>query len=145
MTGFSLWNKGELIEYGSLVADKKEKDIMERMSQMYFKIKDLLEKSKPDFVVLEGVQYQNSFKTLMQLSQLQGIIISLLFERNIGYVLIEPTAWKAFMKITGRKRVDQKASAIQKVKELFNIDAEEDVAEAVLIGSWGVASIYQTK
>ena len=108
---------------------------------MYFLIRDLLRQRSPDFVVLEGVQFQNNYKTYSQLSQMQGIVFSILFELDIGFCIIEPNSWRKFVDVKGRKRVEQKAAAIEKVKEVFGIDAEEDVAEAICIGLWGVNNV----
>ena len=63
VTGYSIWKNKELHSYGTLDADPKEKKPIERMYQMYFKIKELIDDIKPDFVVIEGVQFQNNYKT----------------------------------------------------------------------------------
>ena len=111
------------------------------MNKMYFLIKELIEKHNPDFVVIENVQYQNNFRTYNMLSQMQGIIFALLFELNLGFICIEPTAWKSFCSVQGRKRAEQKASIIQIVKDLYNINATEDEADAIGIGMWAIKNI----
>lgn len=138
VTGYSIWKNKELHSYGTLDADPKEKNPMERMYQMYFKIKELIDDIKPDFVVIEGVQFQNNYKTYSQLSQLQGIILSILFERDLQFIFLEPTAWKAFCKIKGRKRIEQKANTIQMVKDKFGLELSEDICDAIGIGLWTI-------
>jgi len=113
------------------------------MKQMYDKIKGCLIKINPDFVVFENVQFQKNYGTFQQLSQLQGVLMSLLFERNIGFQIIEPTAWKAFCGVKGRKRTEQKANAIQLVKDKFNLYVSEDEADAILIGFWAINKILK--
>lgn len=110
---------------------------------MYDNIKRCLEKNNPDFVVFENVQFQKNYGTFQQLSQLQGLIMALLFERNIAFQYIEATAWRAFCGIKGRKRVEQKVNAIQMVKDKFNLSVSEDEADAILLGNFAVNKILK--
>lgn len=144
ITGYSVWENKELINYGIVESDSKEKKPIERMYQMYFKIKDLIENINPNFVTIEGVQFQNNYKTYSQLSQMQGIILSLLFERNIGFIIIEPTAWKAFCSIKGRKRIEQKSNTIQMVKDKFGLELSEDICDSIGIGLWTINNVKET-
>jgi len=136
-----LWENEKLTDYGKLNSDIKENNPIERMNRMYFLIKDLLHKHNPEFVVLENVQFQNNYKTYAQLSQMQGVVFSLLFERELGFLLIEPIAWRSFCGIKGRKRAEHKAAAIQLVNDKFQIDTDEDTAEAICIGVWASSNI----
>jgi Holliday junction resolvasome RuvABC endonuclease subunit len=119
----------------------KENNPIERMRQMYIMIKSATEEIKPDFVVLEGVQFQQNYRTYSQLSQLQGVLFSILFELDIGFVICESTAWKKHIGVQGRKRDEQKLSTIQIIKERFGIVAEEDIADAIGLGCWSVDNI----
>ena len=143
VTGYSLYNNSNLINYGTIQSNSTEKNPIERMKQMYDNIKQCLVKYNPDFVVFENVQFQKNYGTFQQLSQLQGVLMSLLFERNIGFHIIEPTAWKAFCGVKGRKRQEQKDNAIQLVKDRFKLSVSEDEADAILIGFWAINKILR--
>jgi len=130
-----------LVDYGTLQSNPKEENPIERMKQMYDNIKQCLDKYNPHFVVFENVQFQKNYGTFQQLSQLQGLIMALLFERNIGFQYVESTVWRAFCGVKGRKRAEQKASAIQMVKDKFNIEVSEDEADSIGIGIWAVNNI----
>jgi len=134
----------ELITYGILEADKK-KDIMERMYQMYFSVKKLYDNVNPDFVFIEDTHYQRNFASFQSLSQMQGVILSILFEKNVGFQIVKPSTWKSVTKVKGRKRKEQKESAMQIVKEKYKINVSEDVAEAILIGLWGTKLFQKEK
>ena len=108
------------------------------MKQMCDEIECIIEKYQPDFIVFENVQFQKNYGTFQHLSQLQGIIMALLFEKNIGFQIIEPTAWKSVAGVKGRKRTEQKSSAIQIVKDKYNLEVSEDEADAILIGFWAI-------
>ena len=112
------------------------------MRIMRERVVELLDKYKADYVVLEQVQFQQNYRTYSQLSQLQGVLFSVLFEKDIGFCLVEPTKWKKYSNIKGRKRVEQKQDTIQKMKEKYNInDITEDMADSIGIGTWAVNNL----
>lgn len=113
------------------------------MREMYDKISELINTYEPDFIVFEDVQFQNNYGTFKQLSQLQGILMALLFERDIGFMTVEPTKWKSFCEIKGRKRVEQKANCIQMVKTKYKIEVSEDEADSIGIGVWAVNNLLK--
>jgi len=143
ITGYSIFNNNNLDTYGLLEANEKEKNPIERMKEMNDKIIALIENVKPDYIVFEQVQFQNNYGTFQQLSQLQGIIMAYLFKINIGFNLIEPTAWKSCCCIKGRKRVEQKLNTQKFVKEKYGFDVSEDEADAIGIGYWSMNNLKQ--
>ena len=132
-SGISVFIDGEYDHSTVLTVDEKL-PIMERMKQMYDKIKLYIETENPDWVSIENVQYQNNFKVYQQLSQFQGVLFAYFFDNNVPFMLFEPSAWRSYNGIKGRKREEQKQAAINKVKELYNIDVTDDEAEAILQG-----------
>lgn len=141
ITGYSIFNNNELDTYGLLESNKDESNPIERMKEMNDKIIALINDVNPDYIVFEQVQFQNNYGTFQQLSQLQGIIMAYLFKIDIGFNLIEPTAWKSCCGIKGRKRVEQKANTQKFVKDKYNIDVSEDEADAIGIGYWAIKSL----
>lgn len=141
ITGYSVWENKKLIGYGLLNSNIKENNPLERMRIMGSLISEKVEELCPDVVVIEGVQFQNNYRTYSQLSQMQGVIFNVLFTRNLAFRLIEPTAWKSYSKIKGKKRVEQKENTILMVRNKFNIDVSEDEADAIGIGIWAINNI----
>lgn len=142
-TGWSYWDNKRLLKYG--VIDMQESDAaFVRMAQMGSEIDKLVRRFKPNHVVIEQVQFQHNYKVYSQLSQLQGIIMRILFEKNIAFTLVEPTKWRAFDGIKNRKREETKAAAIQAVKDKYYIDVSEDIAEAIGIGLWAIENVEDT-
>lgn len=139
-TGWSFWIDENLINYGVIDVDEDD-PAFERMKNMSREIAALINKKRPDYVVIEQVQFQRNYKVYSQLSQLQGVIIQLLFERNIPFTLVEPTKWRAYDGIKGAKRKEQKEAAIQTIYNKYNIMVTEDTAEAIGIGLWAVNNI----
>jgi Holliday junction resolvasome RuvABC endonuclease subunit len=104
-------------------------------------IKSLIKQTKPDYIVFENVQFQNNYGTFQQLSQLQGVIMAYLFETDIGFIIIEPSAWKSCCGIKGRKREEQKKNTQIYVKDKYGFDVSEDEADAIGIGTWAIKNI----
>lgn len=143
ISGYSIFKDKELIAYGKLEVDQNEKNYVERIKQMNDKIIELIENNKPNFVVFEDVQFQRNYQTYQQLSQLQGVIMGYLFELDLGFQIIEPSGWKSLCGIKGRKREEQKKNTQIFVKDKYNVDASEDEADAIGIGTWACNKIKQ--
>ena len=141
ISGYSIFEDKNLVAYGTLEVDQKEKNYVERIKQMYFKIKELIQINNPNIIVFEGIQFQNNQKTYMQLANLQGALMAYLFELDIPFQIIEPSAWKSFAKIQGRKREEQKKNTQEFVKNKYGIDVSEDEADAIGIGVWASSKI----
>lgn len=141
ITGYSIFNNNNLGTYGLLKANEDEKNPIERLKEMNDKIIALIKDVRPDYVVFEHVQFQNNYGTFQLLSQLQGIIMADLFKVDLGFTIIEPTAWKSFCGIKGRRRAEQKLNTQKFVKEKYNADVSEDEADAIGIGYWAIHNL----
>ena len=139
-TGWSFWVDKSLIKYGVIDADEREPAYV-RMKYMGKQIKNLIRRCKPDHVVIEQVQFQRNYKVYSQLSQLQGVIMQILFEKEIDFTLVEPTKWRSFGGIKNRKRDETKEAAIQAVKDKYFVEVSEDTAEAIGIGLWAIENV----
>jgi len=129
------------VAYGKLEVDKKEKNIIERMKQMISLIKLKIDEHKPDFIVFEDTQFQKSYKTYQELSQMQGVLMAYLFDLDIGFEIVSPGTWRSFSKIKGRKRIEQKTNTIQMIKDKYNLELSEDICDAIGIGLWSINKI----
>ena len=141
ISGYSLFENSELVAYGKLEVDKKEKNIIERMKQMISLIKLKIDEHKPDFIVFEDTQFQKSYKTYQELSQMQGVLMAYLFDLDIGFEIVSPGTWRSFSKIKGRKRIEQKTNTIQMIKDKYNLELSEDICDAIGIGLWSINKI----
>ena len=91
-------------------------------------------------------QFQSNQRVYSTLSQLQGIVMAILFEKDIGFSIIEPSSWKSYCGITGRKREEQKAKSIAIASKQFGLsDLTDDVADAILIGYYGAHILNNEK
>ena len=138
-TGFSIWKNGNLIVYDDICPDPKKKMPSEqRRKTMTLTIKQLLDKNKPDIIVIEFTSVLKNAKTQRSLDRLLGIIECYAWEHNIDYYEYPPTQWRKLVQgdtdiPSGRD--DKKLWDIQRVKDIFGIDTKNDnIADAILIG-----------
>lgn len=137
LTGYSVWNDNKLIAHGVVNSDISENDYIKRIKKTSELIEQLIKKHKPDYISIEGVQYQKNLNTYHQLSCNQGSIMKLLFDKGIDFEIIPVNTWRSFNNIKGNtKREQQKEAAIALVNELYDIQATDDECEAILIGRY---------
>ena len=125
-----------LVDYGTIELGRKTDKYENILLSARQKISDLIQTTEADMVVMEDIQQQNqNVSTYKKLAMLMGVLLSLFQEKGITYEIVPPTRWKAFCKIKGRKRQEQKDDTVRFVKEHFNLaDVTEDMADAISIG-----------
>lgn len=139
ITGYAVFEDSKLIESGTLEIPEPERfEIQQRFFVMSKKISRLVDQVNPDLVSIEDIQFQRNFMTYQKLANFQGIVFEILFERNIPYVIVEPSKWKSFLGVKGKKREEQKQDTIKRVNKKFNLSAKEDESDAIGIAWWTV-------
>lgn len=128
-------NEKELIDYG-VYKVPQNKDLMMRISFILDFLDDLTEEYQSDDIIIGLEDTQESKRntnTFQLLTKVLGAIEYWLFHKNIPYRVCHVSSWRSHSGIKGKNRDEKKANAIKKTKEKFNIVAEEDAAEAILI------------
>lgn len=139
VTGYAVFDDSKLVESGILEIPNAERfDIGQRFYIMSKKISTLVEKVKPDLVAIEDIQFQRNFLTYQKLANFQGIVFQILFERDIPYTIVEPSKWKSFLNVRGKKREEQKQDTIKKIHQKFGVSAKEDESDAIGIAWWTI-------
>jgi crossover junction endodeoxyribonuclease RuvC len=116
-------------------------DTIERMKLMYDEIVKLINRVKPDVILIEDTQFQNNYSSFRTLSQLQGIIMAYLFENDLPFYIIPATAWKSCCQIKGKARNEQKKNTQKYVKNTYGLDVSEDEADSIGIATYGINNI----
>lgn len=140
--GLSIFDNGQLVFYrlynfnGSVI--KRLTDIKNFIENIVIK------EWKPDFIIAEDIQYQNSIITYKILAALWGVISVICNEKQIQYEIVSPNVWRKYAGTCGASRREEKLLSIAKVKEKFGITVTDDVAESILIGNYAVKTHYKT-
>ena len=151
-TGYGIINAetGALVDYGLIKTSSD--DVRDRMKEIYFKLKEIIQRNDIKVVVVEDIPVNNhsNLKTGKDLSILHGVILGVCFEQCLPWVVYAPSSWRSVVGTydgtrEGTKREVQKQVAVDKVNKLYNLNlhyfvrdtkenqSDDDKAEAILI------------
>ena len=140
--GLSIFDNGKLVFYSLY---KFSGDVCARLTKIRKFISDIVIKEwKPDFICFEDIQYQNGIITFKILAMLLGIVQEVINENDIPFEIVSPNVWRKYAGTAGKDRKTEKMLSKAVVKEKYNINVNDDVAEAILIGHYGV-KIHKAK
>ena len=133
-TGISVYANGVLKEFELLTEDNN--DSKKRLENMIRRIYETISKYKPDIIAIETPTVCRNQQTQRQLTMIFGAIYGFCVDNNIFFKAYRPSEWRKHWRddVMPRKRAELKKWAIDKVKDEFEVDVSDDVAEAILIG-----------
>ena len=137
VTGWAIFEDGELKSYGKISLDDPNTDI--RLVQLRQGIQTLVADYNIDEVIFEDIQQQNNVannvQTFKVLAEVYGIVSELLQEIQIPHSTVLAASWKSTLGIKGRTRAEQKKNAQLYVEQNYGIHVIQDIADAVCIGT----------
>ena len=138
-TGYAIFNNQSLSNYGNIVSN--DTNLYQRIDKMILELEDIVKNNQVDKVAIEDVipedvkGNQSTFKALIYL---QGFVMHLLNKYNIKDITFYTSSeWRKKCGIhTGRgiKRNVLKQKDIEFVKENYQLEVNDDVADAICIG-----------
>lgn len=136
-TGYGYWENGKLKKSGFLASVKS--DDFNKCDDMMKQIRKMLDEKKPDIVVVEMTVVVKNAMTQRELTELIGGVRWYCVNNNIDFHRLRPSQWRALVKDKDeklpKKREELKKWSMDKVKKKFGIDANDDTADAILIGA----------
>jgi Holliday junction resolvasome RuvABC endonuclease subunit len=136
-SGWAIGDGSKLIDHGCITSASASN--IKRIIIMRDNIKEIINKYDVKEIVIEEVRtdYKNAH-TYKILTWLQGIIAVVAYEINpkITITYIQPSSWRSTIGIhTGRgiKRAELKEADIAYVKNKYNIEVNDDEADAICI------------
>lgn len=137
VTGWAIFEDGELKSYGKISLDDPNTDI--RLVQLRQGIQTLVADYNIDEVIFEDIQQQNNVannvQTFKVLAEVYGVVSELLQELQIPHSTVLAASWKSTLDIKGRTRAEQKKNAQLYVEQNYGIHVIQDIADAVCIGT----------
>lgn len=121
----------EIIEYGLITTESRSEKI-ERVKKIKTELVKLIKKYRPEIMGLEKILFFKNKKTVIEIAQIIGMLISIAVDENLKIIEFSPPEIK--MAITGFGRADK--LNIKKMLELsFKLrdDCEDDVYDALAI------------
>ena len=136
-SGYSVFYDDKLVESGTL---KVKGDLEDRLIFMKKEIIKVCNKHNINAIISEQEQIHKGGATTNALCKQSGVLRCTSDDMGIPYVFVPINTWRIDCGIKhNMKRALQKAEAIKKVKELYNVDTKsDDEAEAILIGRYSV-------
>lgn len=133
-SGYCIWEDNKPINWG-IFKTTNTAPIDERLSQVWTYLDTLSEKYDFSLVAFEDCQQQQNVQTYHKLSMVKAIILLWCNMNNKTYIIYSPSSWRSACGGSyGRKREEQKQTAINKVKEWYGIEANSDTCDAINIG-----------
>lgn len=149
-TGWAIFKNGIYKESGVLDWNHiKETD--NRLQLMYIKIVQHIEKYQPDILVIEkdvvGSGKRLNMSTINTLIKLIGGIWAYCIQLNmdttmnnsngdfkIFYTEYTPAEWRSLVGIKEHNRDKCKEASIKRIKDIYNLDVDDNEADAINIG-----------
>ena len=149
-TGWAIFKNGIYKESGVLDWSHV-KETEDRLLLMYIDIIQHIDKYEPDILVIEkdivGSGKRQNMSTINTLVKLIGGVWAYCIqlnmdtpmnfqtgEFNIFYIEYTPSEWRGLVGIKACKRDDCKTASIKIIKDIYNIDVDDNEADAINIG-----------
>lgn len=141
-SGIAVFDDKNLIHYSCITSSST--DLIKRINIMKDGIRNILKEYNIDKIIVEEVRPEGGYgvgnqKTHKALMWLQGAIAFLAHDEfnNLPIEYIYPSSWRAKLNIKngrGIKRANLKEADIAFVKDKYNINVNDDMADAICIG-----------
>lgn len=135
-TGMALFINGKLSDY--CIIDKSSvKDPKQRISDMCKNVLEVLKTWKPQSVRIEYPQGQMNVTVTGMICQILGAVRAYCVFHDCDYSDVMPSVWRKHLGIKQGakiKRDELKKQSIDLVKQYFDMDVSDDLADAICIG-----------
>lgn len=98
-TGWCVIDGNELIDYGLIQADKKQKDFRKRIVEIFSEIEKIIKRYKPDEIVIEEVPIYNEAGSYLLV--MQGYMVAICNKYSKPLYLYRPNEWRKKLNIIG--------------------------------------------
>jgi crossover junction endodeoxyribonuclease RuvC len=138
-TGWSILKKDptfkngmDLVEYGVILTSSKL-DLGKRLKMIYERVLELIKQYKPDVMAVESIFYFKNQKTIIDVSQVRGVLLLAAEVSNIPVFNYTPLQVKTAVTGYGRAEKKQVQSMIKVIFSLKEIPEPDDAADAIAV------------
>lgn len=124
--------KYSLLDFGCVVTPANT-PLHDRLETIFEELSEIIEKAKPDHIVVEEIFFAANSKTAIAVGQARGVI--LLAAKKKGCHIYEYTPLEVKMALTGYGRADKKQiqAMVKALLSLHDIPKPDDAADALAI------------
>ena len=139
VTGVAIFDDDKLIKYG-IFEIKSNQELGKRLTQFLENLDKLYAAYHFDAVAYEDIQLQmGNVETYKKLAYIQAMILFWCEKNEKKLYCLSPSHWRKVLKERygmswGRKRAEQKQTAIDFIQEHYEKEVDSDTADAICIG-----------
>lgn len=139
VTGVAIFDDNKLVKYGTFEI-KSNQELGKRLTQFLENLDKLYAAYHFDAVAYEDIQLQmGNVETYRRLAYIQAMILFWCEKHEKNLYCLSPSHWRKILKDKygmswGRKRAEQKQTAIDFIQEHYEKEVDSDTADAICIG-----------
>lgn len=139
VTGVAIFDDDKLVKYGTFEI-KSNQELGKRLTQFLENLDKLYAAYHFDAVAYEDIQLQmGNVETYKKLAYIQAMILFWCEKHEKNLYCLSPSHWRKILKDKygmswGRKRAEQKQTAIDFIQEHYKKEVDSDIADAICIG-----------
>ena len=134
-TGYCVMEDNKILAYG-VIKPKKSLDVIDRIIYIENEIKSIIKAKSVEYVCIEDlVSFRNAYAT----KGLAGLLMHIQIElrkRDMLVITVRPSEWRKGI-VKGRIRQELKSSAIEYIKNKYDLEVNDDEADAICIAEYG--------
>lgn len=123
----------DLIDYGCITTNKKL-DTEQRFLIIYDTLSNLLTRYTPRALIMERLFFQKNQKTVITISQAQGVMLLTAAQRNTPVFFLTPLQVKMSLTGYGKAEKQQVQSMVQTLLKIDTLPKPDDIADAIACG-----------
>ena len=150
VTGVAIFDDDKLVKYGTFEI-KSNQELGKRLTQFLENLNILYAAYHFDAVAYEDIQLQmGNVETYKKLAYIQAMILFWCEKHEKNLYCLSPSHWRKVLKDKygmswGRKRAEQKQTAIDFIQEHYEKEVDSDTADAICIGCAANIEINRTE
>ena len=150
ITGVAIFDDDKLVKYGTFEI-KSNQELGKRLTQFLENLDKLYAAYNFDAIAYEDIQLQmGNVETYKKLAYIQAMILFWCEKHEKNLYCLSPSHWRKILKDKygmswGRKRVEQKQTAIDFIQEHYKKEVDSDTADAICIGCAANIEINKNK
>lgn len=150
VTGVAIFDDDKLIKYGTFEI-KSNQELGKRLTQFLENLDKLYAAYHFDAIAYEDIQLQmGNVETYKKLAYIQAMIFFWCEKHEKNLYCLSPSHWRKVLKDKygmswGRKRAEQKQTAIDFIQEHYEKKVDSDTADAICIGCAANIEINKTE
>jgi crossover junction endodeoxyribonuclease RuvC len=147
-TGFAVLKRDKsidnLVKYGCLFTSK-EQPAAQRLNLIYQGMTDLIDRYRPDVLVIEKLFFNRNVKTAIAVGQAQGVVLLAGAGGNLEIAWYTPGEVKQAVCGYGKATKSQVQQMVKEILGLDDIPRPDDAADAVALAICHASTVSYTK